>query len=114
MKNKKEAEERVKEKMKIVYCAIPSRFEKLNELVISFVINEGCIPFNPLVAFPRKYFEDNPKVGRKKTMTICKKAIEFCDEFWYFGKSKGTLNEMKYASKLKKQIKFKTLLDAKI
>ena len=90
--------------MKIIYCAIPTKELDRQDEIISFVINQGYIPFNPHFAFPKKYFEDG-KIGRDKTMEICKQSIYWCNEFWYFGKSKGTDMEMEKAKKLGMPIK---------
>ena len=90
--------------MKIVYCAIPTKELDRQDEIMLFVINQGCIPFNPHLAFPRKYFEEG-KIGRSKTMELCMCSIYWCDEFWYFGKSEGTDIEMQKAKALGMAIK---------
>jgi len=37
-------------------------------------------------------------------LEFCKRAIEICDEFWMFGISEGTLEELTYALFLRKSI----------
>ena len=90
--------------MKLVYCAIPSRMYIKSSLIMDYVESERCAPFNPLVAFPLERFEFG-SVGREETMNYCRKLIDLCDEFWVFGLSKGTIEEISYAIKIKKPIK---------
>lgn len=89
----------------MVYCATPSRISSKKEEISSFVSKKGYAPLHPFIAFPFEQFEGNPVVGRKKSMGYCLKAVQICDEFWMFGVSKGTLEELNYAKKLGKPIK---------
>jgi hypothetical protein len=45
------------------------------------------------------------KIGREKTMELCQRLIEAADEFWLFGVSEGTLQDLTYALKIKKPVK---------
>jgi len=83
---------------KLIYCATPSRLkDKLNE-IMDFVTDKGYGVFHPFQAFPYERFEGGP-VGREKSMEFCFRAVSICDEFWMFGVSKGTLEELTYAIK---------------
>lgn len=55
--------------------------------------NKG--PLHPFNALPYEYFEGG-KIDREKTMEVCCRLIDACDEFWMFGVSEGTLIEATY------------------
>ena len=90
---------------KLIYCATPSRLVKKIKEIMDFVNERGNAPLHPFQAFPYERFEGNPNVGRKKTIEWCLKLMEMCDEFWLFGISEGTLQELNYALKIKKPAK---------
>jgi len=71
---------------------------------MDFVTDIGHGPFHPFQAFEYERFEGGP-VGREMTIEFCKKAIEICDEFWMFGVSDGTLQELLHAKRLGKPTK---------
>jgi len=89
----------------LVYCATPSRIAGKRDEICSFIVDNGGLPFHPFYAFPFQYYEGHPNVGREKTMAVCLEAVENCDEFWLFGISKGTLEELVHAIKKGKKIK---------
>ena len=90
--------------MKLVYCATPARLAYKKKEIMENVVKQGYAPFHPFQAFPREFFEDG-LVGREKTMEFCRRSIEICDEFWLYGISDGTLNELNYAICLNKPIR---------
>lgn len=79
----------------LAYCSIPSRMAGKTEEIMDFVQAQRYAPFNPLLAFPRKRFEDGA-VGREETLEICLRATRICDELWLFGISEGTVAELEY------------------
>lgn len=89
----------------LVYCATPSRIAVKKSEICDFVIKEGKLPFHPFFAFPYEFYEGNPEVGRDKTMAACLYALEFCSEFWLFGISDGTMQELVHAKKIGKPIR---------
>ncbi len=91
-------------KCKLIYCATPARLNHKKKEIMDFVTNKGHAPFHPFQAFEYKRFEGGP-AGRNKTIKFCKRAVEICDEFWLFGVSNGTIEELKCAMKKKKPIK---------
>ncbi len=44
-------------------------------------------------------------VGRERTMEFCRRTIDICDEFWMFGVSRGTLEEVAHALGRGKKVK---------
>jgi hypothetical protein len=64
---------------------------------MDFVTNQGYAPLHPFQAFPYERFEGNPRIGRAKSMEWCLKLIDISDEFWMFGVSDGTLEEVTHA-----------------
>lgn len=90
---------------KLIYCATPSRLNKKKKEIMDFVTNKGHGPLHPFQAFPYERFEGNKKVGRKKTIEWCLRLIKICDEFWLFGISEGTLQELNCALEENKTIK---------
>lgn len=91
--------------MKLIYCAIPSRMSKiLSKEINLFVMSFSEFPFNPFMAFPLELYENGP-MGREKTLDYCKKFVEICDEFWLFGLSEGTIEELERAISANKKIK---------
>jgi hypothetical protein len=89
---------------KLIYCATPSRIaDKLNE-IMDFVTNQNYAPLHPFQALPYKRFEGNPKIGRELSMKWCLELINISDEFWMFGVSKGTLQEVVHAMKVGKPV----------
>jgi hypothetical protein len=89
---------------KLIYCATPSRLVEYREIIMDFVTNQGLAPLHPFQAFPFNRFEGNPKVGRAKSMEYCLRAVEMADEFWMFGISNGTLQEVVEALRIRKPI----------
>ena len=71
---------------------------------MDYVESKNNAAFNPFIAFPIERFELG-KAGREATMEYCKRAVEICDEFWIFGVSKGTIEEMNHAITIKKPVK---------
>jgi hypothetical protein len=93
---------------KLIYCATPARLSSKKKEIMDFVTAQDYGPFHPFQAFEYERFEGGP-IGRDGTMDFCRRAIEICDEFWMFGVSRGTLDELIHAKKIKKPIKL--LLD---
>lgn len=93
----------------MVYCATPSRFASRKDEICKYVVEQGALPFHPFFAFPLEYYEAHPKVGRQKSMQACFDAVKNCDEFWMFGVSTGTMQELLVAKQENKAIKL--LLD---
>lgn len=91
-------------KWKLIYLATPARLKNRIEEIMDYAISLGYAPFHPFKAFPYERFEGG-LIGREKTIEICKKAIEICDEFALCGISEGTLEELNYALKKRKPIK---------
>jgi|SRR3989344_6615823 len=90
---------------KLIYCATPSRLSfKLSE-IMDFVTSKGYGPLHPFQAFPIDRFESGP-LGREKSMEYCFRAVSICDEFWIFGISNGTLEELVFAKKTNKKVEF--------
>ncbi len=79
----------------LVYASCPSRLSSKKEEIMKFVASfgKGCLhPFN---ALPYEYFEGGV-IGREKSLDLCCRLIDVCDEFWLFGISEGTLLETEY------------------
>lgn len=90
---------------KLIYCATPARLNYKKKEIMDFVTAQGYGPFHPFHAFEFERFEGGA-LGREKTLEFCKRAIGICDEFWLFGISDGTLQELIEAQNvLKKPIK---------
>lgn len=94
---------------KLIYCATTSRLPSSTEDQMDVITNQGDAPFHPFQAFPFERYEGGP-IGRERTLDICLKAVEMCDEFCLFGISKGSLLELNHAIDLGKPI---TLLHKK-
>ena len=92
---------------KLIYCATPSRIAYRMEEIMDFVTNQSYAPLHPFQAFPYERFEGNPKIGRTKSMGWCLKLIDISDEFWMFGVSNGTLEEVAHATKIIKPVSLK-------
>ena len=71
---------------------------------MDFVAVGGDGPFHPFKAFEIGRFEQG-SIGREKTMEFCLRAVEMCDEFWLFGVSLGTIQELCHAQSLNKPIR---------
>ena len=82
---------------KLIYCATPSRIAHRMKDIMDFVTNQGYAPLHPFQAFPCERFEENPRIGRAKSMEWCLKLIDISDEFWMFGVSNGALEEVVHA-----------------
>jgi len=95
----------------LVYCATPSKLAKKTKKILNFVSSKGYAPFHPFQGFPYNLFEGNSQVGRQKAMNYCMRAIKICDEFWIFGLSDGTKQELEFAKKLNKPIRIIKLFD---
>jgi len=89
---------------KLIYCATPGRLTQYKETIMDFVTSQGLAPFHPFQGFPFERFEGNPRVGRIKSMEYCLRAVNMCDEFWMFGVSPGTLQEVVEAIRIGKPI----------
>lgn len=89
---------------RLIYCATPSRLSQHKEVIMDFVTNKGLAPFHPFQGFPFERYEGNQKVGREKSMEYCLRAVNMCDEFWMFGISNGTLQELVEAIRIGKPI----------
>jgi len=100
-------------KASLVYLAVPSRLCKDDptamERQMDLVTKEGKAPLHPFQALPYNRFEGNEMIGKARTWDFCLRLVEISEEFWLFGVSHGTLNEMEHAIKLGKQIR--VLLD---
>jgi hypothetical protein len=96
----------------LVYCATPSRLSHLAEDISQYTHEKGYAPLQPLTALPRQHFEDNPQVGREKTMGYCLEIVDWCKEFWLFGISKGTVREFLSAIDSRKPIRLITGFDS--
>jgi len=90
---------------RLIYCATPSRLNHKKKEIMDFVTNQGYAPLHPFQAFPYKKFEGNPKIGRTKSMEYCLRLVDISDEFWMFGISQGTLEELVHALDKNKIIK---------
>lgn len=91
---------------KLIYCASPSRLDKKKKEIMDFVTKKGHGPLHPFQSFPYERFEGNKRIGREKTIEWCLRLIKICDEFWLFGISEGTLEELNHALKIKKPVKY--------
>ncbi|PIN80614.1 hypothetical protein COV11_03725 [Candidatus Woesearchaeota archaeon CG10_big_fil_rev_8_21_14_0_10_30_7] len=89
---------------KLIYCATPSRLVYKIDKIMDFVTNQGNAPLHPFQAFPYERYEGNPRVGRTKSMEWCLRLVDICDEFYMFGVSNGTLEEVAYAIKTIKPV----------
>ena len=83
---------------KLIYCAMPARMKDKMTEIMDFVTAKGYGPLHPFQALPYERFEGGP-LGRQRTMDICCKLIDTCDEFWMFGVSQGTLIEVVHTQK---------------
>lgn len=90
---------------KIAYCATPSRFAERKDEICKFVVDKIYLPFHPFHAFPYEFYEGHPEVGRRPAMKICLDSVKNCDEFWIFGISAGTLEELVYAIEKGKKVR---------
>ena len=90
---------------KLIYCATPSRLVNKIDEVMDFVTNQGYAPLHPFQALPYERFEGNPRIGRIKSMDWCLRLVDISDEFWMFGVSNGTLEEVAHAIKIVKSVK---------
>ena len=90
---------------KLIYCATPSKLVHKIDEIMDFVTNKGYAPLHPFQAFPYERFEGNKLIGRQKSMEWCLRLVDISDEFWLFGISKGTLEELNYTLKNNKPIK---------
>jgi len=90
---------------KLIYCATPSRLVHRLDDIMDFVSNQGNAPLHPFQAFPYDRFEGNDNIGRAKSMKWCLRLVDISDEFYMFGVSNGTLEEVAYAIKTSKLIK---------
>jgi hypothetical protein len=98
-------------KANLVYIAVPSRLIKGPsdvEKQMDEVTKEGKGPLHPFQAFPFTRYEGGP-ISKARTWEFCLRLVEIAEEFWLFGVSHGSLNEMQHAIKLGKPIKL--LLD---
>ena len=90
---------------KLIYCATPSRIVHKKNEIMRFVQEQGHAPFHPFQAFPFNFFENHGSIGREKSMEFCFRAVAMCDEFWIFGISHGTLQELQVAQKYNKPVR---------
>jgi len=91
---------------KIVYASMPSRMAHRTGEICKFISDKGYLSYHPFQAMPYELYEGHPKVGRRKTMQVCLKEIRDKDEFWLFGVSEGTLEELVYAQSQGKPIQY--------
>lgn len=89
---------------KLIYCATPARLSDKLEEIKDFVTNQGHGQFHPFQAFEYERFEGGI-VGRERTPELCKRGVDICNEFWMFGVSEGTLDELVYALKKGKTVR---------
>ena len=89
---------------KLIYCATPSRLVNKINKIMDFVTNIGYAPLHPFQAFPYERFEGNERIGRLKSMEWCLRLVDVSDEFYMFGVSNGTLEEITHAMKTMKPI----------
>ena len=90
--------------IKLIYCAQPGRLSDKRKQVMDYVINQEHAPLHPFLAYPYELYEGG-FVGRKKTMEFCQRLIDITDEFWLYGISEGTLEDLVYALKIGKPVK---------
>lgn len=79
----------------IVYTSCPSRLIGRKDEIMDFVASRGKGGLHPFNALPYKYFEGGV-LGRAKSLEICCRLIDICDEFDIYGISEGTLIELEY------------------
>ncbi len=89
---------------KLIYCATPSRLVNKIDEIMDFVTNRGYAPLHPFQALPYDRFEGNSEIGRTKSMEWCLRLVDVSDEFWMFGVSIGTLDEVTHAIKIVKPV----------
>jgi len=89
---------------KLIYCATPSRLVHKIDNIMDFVTNQGNAPLHPFQAFPYERYEGNPKIERTKSMEWCLRLVDISDEFYIFGVSNGTLEEVAHAIKTIKPV----------
>lgn len=83
---------------KLIYCAMPARMKNRMIDIMDYVTAKGLGPLHPFQALPYERYEGGP-LGRERTMEICCRLINICDEFWVFGVSQGTLIETVHTQK---------------
>lgn len=79
----------------VMYGSTPSRLSHKTDEIMKFVAGLGKACLHPFKALPIEYFE-NGCVGREKTICVCCKLIDVCEEFGIFGISVGCLIELEY------------------
>jgi hypothetical protein len=79
----------------IVYGSTPSRLAHKTDEIMKFVANLGKACLHPFKALPYDYYEGGC-VGRDRTIEVCCKLIDACNEFAIFGISEGCLIELEY------------------
>lgn len=89
---------------KLIYCATPSRLVHRIDKIMDFVTDQGNAPLHPFQAFPYERYEGNPEIGRTKSMEWCLRLVDISDEFYMFGVSNGTLEEVAHAIKTIKPV----------
>ena len=77
----------------LAYAATPSRLVARIDEIMRFVTERGYACLHPFKALPYEFFEGGA-IGRDRTLVICCRLIEACDEFWVFGVSEGVLVEL--------------------
>lgn len=92
-------------KDRLIYCATPSRLASKTTEIMDFVQKQGQAGLHPFNALPFNYFEGG-FVSREKTIEYCLRLIDISDEFWMFGVSDGTLQEIVHSIRTKKPTRF--------
>jgi hypothetical protein len=88
----------------VVYGSTPSRLASKTDEIMKFVASLGKACLHPFMALPYEYYEGGC-VGRDKTICVCCKLVEVCDQFAIFGISEGTLIELEYHLDLNSRLK---------
>lgn len=98
-----------KRTMNWAYLATPSRIvkekkEKILEICM-YTVEQGALPMHPFNAFPYECYEGHELVRRDEAMASCFDLVALCDEFWLFGVSHGTMQELVIAKDLVKPVR---------
>lgn len=86
------------------FAGDPERNRKEVEKICKEIVatHEEIIPISPLHMF--SFFKVEAENYREEIMSICFDLIDFCDEVWIYGESKGCRREWEYAVKKNKEV----------
>ena len=97
--------------MKLIYPAHSKHYFYFRMHISQFVLQQGCVPLNPFMIF--EYFMLDT-VNRDVIRAANNTMVERADEVWVFGPvSNGVLAEIRLAKKLKKPIRYFSIVKSR-